>query len=63
MRLSNFMLWHLAYTELFFTEVLWPSFNEEALDNAIQIFRSRDRRFGQVKIDATVEVKKKVAAT
>ena len=63
MRLSNFMLWHLAYTELFFTEVLWPSFNEEALDKAIQIFRSRDRRFGQVKIDATVKVKKKVAAT
>ncbi len=46
-RVSNFLLWQLAYTELYFTDTLWPDFNEQALDAAIQSFRKRQRRFGQ----------------
>jgi len=45
-RVSNFMLWQTAYTELFFTDVLWPSFNSEALDQAITWYGSCERRFG-----------------
>ena len=45
-RISNFMLWQLAYTELFFTDVLWPSFGVEELDKAIRWYGQRDRRFG-----------------
>lgn len=48
-RISNFMLWQMAYAELYFTEVLWPDFNEEDLDKAIESFNNRDRRFGGVK--------------
>jgi undecaprenyl diphosphate synthase len=46
-RISNFLLWQLAYTELFFTDLLWPEFNAAALDLAIQSFRKRERRFGR----------------
>jgi len=46
-RVSNFMLWQLAYTELYFTDVLWPSFNADVLDDALQSFSSRQRRFGR----------------
>jgi undecaprenyl diphosphate synthase len=45
-RISNFLLWQSAYTELYFTETLWPDFGPEALDRAIAVFRSRERRFG-----------------
>ncbi len=45
-RISNFLLWDLAYTELYFTEVLWPDFNEVELDKALAFFASRERRFG-----------------
>ncbi len=45
-RVSNFLLWQLAYTELFFTETLWPDFNQNSLDEAIQSFSGRQRRFG-----------------
>ncbi|WP_296443264.1 polyprenyl diphosphate synthase [Rhodoferax sp. UBA5149] len=45
-RVSNFMLWQLAYTELFFTDVLWPSFTVDGLDEAIRWYGSLDRRFG-----------------
>jgi undecaprenyl diphosphate synthase len=45
-RISNFFLWDLAYTELYFTEVLWPDFNEEELDKALDFFAGRERRFG-----------------
>lgn len=48
-RISNFMLWQMAYSELYFTDVLWPDFNEEELDKAIDSFNNRDRRFGGVK--------------
>ncbi|TCN25587.1 isoprenyl transferase [Mesobacillus foraminis] len=47
-RLSNFMLWQLAYTEFWFTEVLWPDFSEEHFVEAIEVFQGRQRRFGGV---------------
>jgi undecaprenyl diphosphate synthase len=47
-RLSNFMLWQLAYTEFWFTEVLWPDFRGEHLIEAIEVFQSRQRRFGGI---------------
>lgn len=46
-RLSNFLLWQSAYSELFFSDRLWPEFDEEALDEAIAAFQRRERRFGQ----------------
>jgi len=46
-RISNYLLWHLAYTELYFTDVLWPDFNEEELKRSIDYFSGRQRRFGQ----------------
>ncbi|MDG4552017.1 MAG: polyprenyl diphosphate synthase [Candidatus Contendobacter sp.] len=46
-RISNFLLWQLAYTELYFTDRLWPDFDGEALDAACAAFASRQRRFGQ----------------
>ncbi|MGO4610025.1 polyprenyl diphosphate synthase [Variovorax sp. 2RAF20] len=46
-RLSNFLLWQSAYTELFFSDKLWPEFDEAALDEAIAAFQGRERRFGQ----------------
>jgi undecaprenyl diphosphate synthase len=47
-RLSNFMLWQLAYTEFWFTDVLWPDFREEHLLEAVHAFQKRGRRFGGV---------------
>jgi undecaprenyl diphosphate synthase len=46
-RISNFLLWQLAYTELYFTETLWPDFDAVALDLAIASYRNRERRFGR----------------
>jgi undecaprenyl diphosphate synthase len=46
-RLSNFLLWQSAYAELFFSDRLWPEFDEAALDEAIEAYRRRERRFGQ----------------
>ena len=46
-RISNFLLWQLAYTELHFTDALWPDFDAAALDAAIASYRSRERRFGR----------------
>jgi undecaprenyl diphosphate synthase len=55
-RISNFLLWQLAYTELYFTDLLWPDFDAHALDQAIASYRQRERRFGrtseQVRSDA-----------
>ncbi|MAJ50672.1 MAG: isoprenyl transferase [Flammeovirgaceae bacterium] len=47
MRISNFLLWQLAYTEFFFTEVLWPDFRKKHLNLAIDFFNGRERRFGK----------------
>ena len=47
-RISNFLLWQVAYAELFFTDCLWPDFDAGELDRAIAAFASRDRRFGSV---------------
>jgi len=46
-RISNFLLWQLAYTEFYFTETLWPDFDAAALDQAIASYASRERRFGR----------------
>ena len=47
LRLSNFLLWQLAYTEFYFTDVLWPDFNKDELQKAIEYYNSRNRRFGK----------------
>lgn len=49
LRISNFLLWQIAYSEIYITDTLWPDFDEEELDRAIEVFNKRDRRFGGVK--------------
>ena len=49
LRLSNYLLWQLAYTEIVVTDCLWPDFNQEELEKAIVQYNKRDRRFGTVK--------------
>jgi undecaprenyl diphosphate synthase len=46
-RVSNFLLWQLAYTELYFTDLLWPDFDAAALEAAFAWYRERERRFGR----------------
>ena len=46
-RISNFLLWQSAYTELYFTPLLWPDFGPEALEDAIRAYQARERRFGR----------------
>jgi undecaprenyl diphosphate synthase len=48
LRLSNFLLWQAAYAELYFSDCLWPDFDDAELDRALQAYAARDRRFGQV---------------
>jgi undecaprenyl diphosphate synthase len=48
MRISNYLLWQIAYTELYVTPVLWPDFDRKVLHEAIQSYQSRERRFGKV---------------
>ena len=47
-RISNFLLWQIAYTEIYFSKVFWPDFKEKDLDCAIEDFKSRERRFGKL---------------
>ena len=47
MRLSNFLLWQAAYAELYFSDKLWPDFDDTALDEALAAFHGRERRFGK----------------
>ncbi len=52
-RISNFLLWQLAYTELWFSDTLWPDFDHAHLDEAIADFQQRERRFGRIQPDST----------
>ena len=54
-RVSNFLLWQLAYAELYFTDCLWPDFDEAELDKAFADYARRDRRFGGVKAASAAE--------
>ncbi|TXC65934.1 di-trans,poly-cis-decaprenylcistransferase [Piscinibacter aquaticus] len=60
-RISNFLLWQAAYSELVFSDCLWPDFDEDELDKAIRAYADRDRRFGLVK--ATVPVAEQATGT
>jgi undecaprenyl diphosphate synthase len=46
-RISNFLLWHIAYAELYFTKTLWPDFKKEDLQKALVDYTKRERRFGK----------------
>ena len=48
LRLSNYLIWQLAYTEFYFTDVLWPDFNAKELEKAVDYYNGRDRRFGGI---------------
>ena len=48
LRISNFLLWQLAYTELFFTDTLWPDFSRDEFEQILQAYQKRDRRYGKV---------------
>jgi undecaprenyl diphosphate synthase len=52
-RVSNFLLWQMAYTELYFTDTFWPDFGVKALDEAIASYQSRERRFGRTSEQVT----------
>ena len=58
LRISNFLLWQVAYAELYFTPTLWPDFDDQAFMQAIEAYRSRQRRFGMIseQIDAGEKV-------
>jgi undecaprenyl diphosphate synthase len=56
-RISNFLLWQLAYTELYFTDIFWPDFDAAAFDEAIASYQQRERRFGRTSAQV-VEVRK-----
>ena len=55
-RISNFLLWQVAYSELYFTDCLWPDFGDAELDAALAAFRARDRRFGGVQLEPAPQV-------
>lgn len=54
-RISNFLMWQLAYTELYFTDTLWPDFKQAAFEAALKSFQSRERRFGRISEQLTVD--------
>jgi len=60
-RISNFLLWQLAYCELFFTDMFWPDFDAATLDTAIASYRKRERRFGRTSEQLLVDSKHAVA--
>lgn len=62
LRISNFLLWQAAYSELHFSNKLWPEFDETALDEAISFFRTRERRFGLTTEQLKVNAKSQAAA-
>jgi undecaprenyl diphosphate synthase len=58
LRISNFLLWQVAYSELHFSSKLWPDFDDAALDEAIAFFNTRERRFGQTSAQVNAPDKK-----
>ena len=56
-RISNFLLWQLAYSELHFTDILWPDFDDSALDTAISSYCRRERRFGRTSEQVVEQVR------
>lgn len=56
LRISNFLLWQSAYSEYYFSEMLWPDFDEKELERAIQSYRQRDRRYGKLETDPSKEI-------
>ncbi len=58
LRISNFLLWQAAYSELYFSSKLWPDFDDAALDEAIAFFNTRERRFGQTSAQVNAPDKK-----
>lgn len=61
-RISNFLLWQAAYSELYFTDTLWPDFDEVALDQAIAAYAQRERRFGRTSAQLAVPAQRPQAA-
>lgn len=61
-RISNFLLWQAAYSELYFCDTLWPDFDEQALDRALRDYRRRERRFGQTSAQLVAAMDNKRAA-
>jgi len=57
-RMSNFLLWQLAYSELYFTDKLWPDFKKEDLYEAIHDYQKRERRYGKTSEQINQEIKK-----
>jgi undecaprenyl diphosphate synthase len=60
-RISNFLIWQLAYTELYFTDLFWPDFDAAALDDAIASYRKRERRFGRTSEQLKADFEPRVA--
>jgi undecaprenyl diphosphate synthase len=60
MRISNFLLWQAAYSELYFSDLLWPDFDELALDTALHEYASRERRFGKTSDQLAVDLSSRV---
>jgi undecaprenyl diphosphate synthase len=56
LRISNFLLWNIAYAELYFTDVLWPDFSAAHLDAALSFFAARERRFGRTSEQLVAQV-------
>ena len=61
--MSNFLLWQLAYTELYFTDTLWPDFDRDALEAAITSYRRRERRYGRTSEQVGAATKPAAATT
>ena len=61
-RISNFLLWQAAYSELYFTDTLWPDFDDAALDQAIAAFAQRERRFGKTSAQVAANADRPQAA-
>jgi undecaprenyl diphosphate synthase len=61
MRISNFLLWQAAYSELYFTDKLWPEFDAAALDAAIADYAGRERRFGRTSEQVTTPASRRAA--